>query len=478
MSMALSDKEQTPKARFPAADARAGSTPLRLAFIDPGLRKAPFFLDLRKWLAPHVQCLYWSQRPVVRSYMRSARVAIHPRDRSAQTDNFEISDSELRRAIGDKELTLRPTKALLKARSLLASLSDFLDVEQVDAILVWNGSNLRGALAIHLARQRHLPVIHAEHGYLAGTTQIDLEGVNYCASISRLARNGEALLPPEPALDAALDADIARFKAGEKMRDLYPLPSAELRRNLLARAVSRVSFWLERRALPRVNRLSVPNAGVNALPERYVLLPFQVRSDSQLVLHSPLYGDDLEAVVRELDAALAHIDPQLRLVVKFHPYELPLVQFGYRHLPKRYPRVCFVSDVPMTQLLDRSSAVVTVNSTTGFEAVLYDKPVLTLGRNFYTVPGIVECLERREDLEPAVRRMLEGTPDPQQRRAFLRFVRARFHVAGGYHDFSERSLRAFASRITELLAANSPDTLVPTARARDDTRPLSAQNPR
>ena len=433
----------------------------RLAFIDPGLRKAPFFLELRNWMPPHIECLYWSQRSVVRSYMRSARVAMFPQGRSAPAEESDISDAELLQAIGDKELTLRPAKALRKARRLLAELAAFLDGEHVSAILVWNGSNLRGALAIHLARQRRMPVVHAEHGYLPGTTQIDLEGVNHGASISRLAASGLAQLPPDPALDAELDADIARFKAGQKMRDLNPLPPAELRRNLRARFASRVSFWLERRALPFVNRLSVPTSSASALPERFVLLPFQVRSDSQLVLHSPLYGNDLEAVVRELDAALAQIDPQLRLVAKFHPYELPHVQRGYRDLPRRYPRVCFVSNVPMTRLLEKAAAVVTINSTVGFEALVYDKPVLALGRNFYTVPGIVDCLDSRENLSHALRDTLTTKPDLEQRRAFLRFVRTRLLADGGYHDFSERSLRMFAQRIADLLAGAQAHRLAP-----------------
>lgn len=441
---------------FPAA----ARSEWRLAFIDPGLRKAPFFLELRNWLPPGVQCRYWSRRSVVRSYMRSAGVAIHPGRPNSLPLAYTISDTELRDAVGAKELALRPARALRKAHRLLAELASFLDGEKIDAILIWNGSNLCVSLAAHLARQRRIPVVYAEHGYLPGTTQIDLAGVNFEASISQLAHRGDARLPPDALVDAALDHDIARFKAGERMRDLNPLPPADLRRNLRARLASRVSFWLERRALPRINRMVVPVA--RALPDRYVLLPFQVRSDSQLVLHSPLFGDDLGAVVRELDAALERIDPGLRLVAKFHPYEHPQVQHGYRSLIQSHPRVCFVSDVPMSRLLENAAAVVTINSTAGFEALLYNKPVLALGRNFYTVPGIVECLDRLENLEDALRQTLSSPPDWQRRRAFLRFVRSRFLAAGGYHDFSERSLRAFSARITELLSQSSTTALTPS----------------
>lgn len=436
------------------------ATRLRLAFIDPGLRKAPFFLELRNWLPSDIESLYWSKRAIVRRYMRCVGVAMHPRRASAIAVAAypQIGDAELQRAIGAKELKLRPRKALRKARGLLAELAAFIDGEQVSAIVLWNGSNLRGALAAYLARQRRIPVIYAEHGYLPGTTQIDLEGVNEGSSVSRLARDGAAQMPFDAGLDATLGAEIARFKSGEKMLDINPLPPPDLRRDVLARLASRVSFWLERRALPYVNRLSVPTTPARKLPQRFVLLPFQVRSDSQLVLHSPLYGDDLEAVVRELDLALARIDPGLRLVAKFHPYEQPQVQWAYRHLPKRYPRVCFVSDVRMTALLEQASAVVTINSTAGFEALFYNKPVLALGRNFYTVPGLVECLERRSDLEIALRRTLTAAPDAERRRAFLRFVRARLLVRGGYHDFSRASLEAVAARIGELLTVTAAST--------------------
>ncbi|MDG2523389.1 hypothetical protein P7B02_17815 [Caulobacter segnis] len=439
---------------------------LRLAFIDPGLRKAPFLLELRNWLAPDVESLYWSRRRVVRSYMRDAGVAMHPRPGVAKSAVKaacpDISDVELRRAIGEKELALRPEKALRKARGVLAELAAFMDEEKVSAIFVWNGSNLRSALAVYLARQRRIPVIHAEHGYLPGTTQLDLEGVNGASSISRLAHAGAAHLPYDAGLDAALDADIARFRSGERMRDVDPLPPPDLRRNLYARLVSRVSFWGERRALPFINRLTVPTTPAHKLSERYVVLPFQVRSDSQMVLHSPVYGDDFEALVRDLDSALGRIDPGLRLVAKFHPYELPLVQRAYRHLPKRYPRVCFVSAAPMNTLLSKASAVVTINSTVGFEALILDKPVVALGHNFYTAPGIVEVLRSRDDLEAAVRRALTVAPDAERRRGFLRFVRAHFLVAGGYHDFTPRSLRSVAARIVELLAMTpSVRVLVP-----------------
>lgn len=298
-------------------------------------------------------------------------------------------------------------------------------------------------------------MIFAEHGYLPGTMQLDPQGVNFNCSVTACAQSGTAQLPADAALDAELDAAIARFKTGQRLPDAQRRPPDELQRNLAASLVSRAALWIERGLVPYLNRRSVATTPARDLPARAVLLPFQVRKDSQLVLHSPLYGSDMEAVVRELDAALLRIDPELRLIAKFHPYELPQVQRAYRDLPRKYPRVSFVSAMPMARLLERVEAVVTVNSTTGFEALLYDKPVLALGRNFYTAPGVVQVLRRREDLESALRTTLRDKPDSAYRRAFLRFVHARLLVAGAYNDFSARSLGRCAARITSLLAGTT-----------------------
>lgn len=430
---------------------------ITLAFVDPGLRKAPFFLELRRWLEPQARCLYYSRRPIVRGYVRSTGAPLFPARTDGPRREYDISDAELRLAVGRKELVLREAKALRNARWLLAEIADFFDREKVDAVLVWNGSNLRGALAAYLARRRGLPVIYAEHGYLPGTTQLDLQGVNFDSSMSAAAHRGEATLSPEPALDRLLDEEIARYKEGRPMRVMSPeLPQA-YRRDPRTRLRRKLVFWFKRRARLLAANLGADAGGVRpALPERFVLLPFQVRKDSQLVLHSPLLGNDMASLLAAVDAALRKVDPALRIVAKLHPYEHAAVQHGYRELPRRYPQVLFLGHTPMTQLLPRAEAVVTINSIVGFEAMLYDKPVVALGRNFYTVPGLVECVERLDDLPDALCRALTQPPDAERRRAFLRYVYARFLSFGSYHDFSERSQRAVATRITELLGLPTP----------------------
>lgn len=420
---------------------------LNLAFIDPGRRKAPFYLELRHRLEPRVHCLYWSQRIIVRGFVRCAGAPLFPRS-PASSREFDISDHELAIAIGRKEMALRGPKLMKRARRLLHELSDFLESQNVGAIFVWNGSNLRLALAVWLARKRGIPVIFAEHGYLPGTTQIDSRGVNFDSSMTDLVMSGAGQLAPDPVLDAALDREIDAYKNGRPMRVMNAPAPAHYRSDLRSWLYRKIALWIKER-----DRRNPPAVGCDepALPERFVLLPFQVTKDSQLILHSPLVGKDMAGMLSAVHAALAGVDPRMRIVVKLHPYERRDVQMRYADLIRQYPDVLFIRRHRMTELLARSSAVVTVNSTVGFEAFLFDKPVVALGRNFFTAQGLVEKVDRLEQLPDALTRALHRPVDKQRRRAFLRFAIDRFLTFGSYHDFSEASLGAVAERMLALL---------------------------
>ncbi|MCH9826422.1 MAG: hypothetical protein K0U79_01620 [Gammaproteobacteria bacterium] len=439
------------------------SRPQKLAFIDPGLRKAPFFLELRRALAPRIDCVYYSRRRLVRAHVRSVDALLFPNRTSGKRPLHTISDVELREAIGEKEWQLRRDKALRKAPWLLGELAAFLDEQAVDALLIWNGGNLCGALAIWLARQRGLPVIFAEHGYLPRTTQLDLKGVNVLSSLTQAVHDGTAMLAPDPDVDAALDADIDAYRSGRPMRLADArIPDIHLRDpwvRLSRRIISFVKSTLRGRSAAAV----LP--GTPEAPDLppFLLLPFQVRKDTQLALHSPLLGNDMRRFLAVADEARRSVAPDLPLVVKLHPYEHIKVLRQYRDLPTQFPQVHFVSREPITALLPRCAAVITINSTVGFEAMLFDKPVVALGHNFYTAPGLVEPVTSLDMLPDALRRALTQPVDHARRRAFLRYVHARFLVFGSYDDFSERSVQAVATRIAELLPAINSRAAEPAA---------------
>lgn len=453
--------------------------PLNLAIFDMGLLKAPFFLGLQDHLAPTIRCLYWSRRLLVRRYAQSAGIAILPTSLAEPRLASRIADDELRRAIGVKEQKLRGVGRLDAPRRRYAEIEAFLDEQAVDALLVWNGSNKLLSLAIHAARQRGIPVIHVEHGYFPGSLQIDLEGVNQASSLTRLVRGGLARRPPHPLLDEQLDAIIAAVRGDAPSRIVRTAIPARFLQSWQARRLNALFYRLRPYGL---GQPLLPGYQDPPLPDDFVFYPLQVRKDSQLLLHSPIFGNDHAAAIAALSTTLAAMNPPRRLVVKFHPQETRLAQIGNDALIRQFPDVTFVCRIPATELIRKSRYVVTVNSSVGFEALLLDKPLVTLGDSFYAVPWLAEVVNRRDQLGAALR-AADRLPDRSEaRRALLRYCMADFFSFGSYFDHRADSYAAVAARIRALLqplAESGPIRHRPSAPAQplpavSWSRPLAA----
>ena len=70
-------------------------------------------------------------------------------------------------------------------------------------------------------------------------------------------------------------------------------------------------------------------------------------------------------------------------------------------------------------LIRNAAAVAVISSTVGLEALLYEKPVLTLGQPFYAGYGITVDLDSFAEIREQVPALLRFRPDPERIRRFL-----------------------------------------------------------
>jgi hypothetical protein len=70
-------------------------------------------------------------------------------------------------------------------------------------------------------------------------------------------------------------------------------------------------------------------------------------------------------------------------------------------------------------LIRDSAGVVVISSTVGLEALLYDKPVLTLGDPFYAGFGVTLDVHSFAEITEGVPELLRFRPDPERIRRFL-----------------------------------------------------------
>lgn len=126
--------------------------------------------------------------------------------------------------------------------------------------------------------------------------------------------------------------------------------------------------------------------------KKYFIFALQVHNDSQIKIHS-----DLKSVEKYIALVLEnfsyHADPSMHLVLKHHPMDR-----GYRNYSKlinQYAkqfkiegRVHYFCDIHFPTLLKHSLGLVTVNSTTGIQALYHNVPVKVLGQALYNLPKL------------------------------------------------------------------------------------------
>jgi Capsule polysaccharide biosynthesis protein len=148
----------------------------------------------------------------------------------------------------------------------------------------------------------------------------------------------------------------------------------------------------------------------------FVYFPLHVVDDYKIARVVPHCADQA-SLVEQVAAALPD---GYDLVVKEHPMSIGRNPLGVLARLRRTPGVRLVPPHTSShQLVDASDGVVVISSTVGLEALLYGKPVLTLGRPFYAGAGVTLDVESFREIRSAVPELLRFRPDPDRIARFL-----------------------------------------------------------
>jgi capsular polysaccharide export protein len=160
------------------------------------------------------------------------------------------------------------------------------------------------------------------------------------------------------------------------------------------------------------------------------VFPLQLLTDYQIRDHGT--GQTMEATINRIVTSFSrHAPATAILVIKEHPLDNGLMRWSRRVAAIAAhngisKRVIFLDGGDLEAVLNRASGVVTINSTVGLTAISKGVPCLVLGKAIYDHSRMTA----RPDIDafwtdpPA--------PDPETVNAFLRFLRARYHVAGSF----------------------------------------------
>jgi capsular polysaccharide export protein len=198
-------------------------------------------------------------------------------------------------------------------------------------------------------------------------------------------------------------------------------------------------------------------AQVLASKQPFYFYPLQLDCDSQIRNHSS-FGRIAPAIDFVMKSFASKAPADTLLVIKEHPLDNALTNWRLMVEEKAtaagiQDRIVYLEGGDLDALIKRCSGVVTVNSTVGFLALAYARPVITLGEAIYDMPD----LTFQGSLDAF---WTNGVPpDPATFDAFRRVAVARTQVNGGF--FSKDGLDLAVQGTIRRLETTMQDTRVP-----------------
>ncbi len=289
----------------------------------------------------------------------------------------------------------------------------------------------------------------------------------------------DALAPLSEEREAQVEAFVSEFKRRRRpIREPREAKVTLHRTRMLARHLAVKALWdrdndylipfhwLAGRLRERVRTVSLRRFYGTPNPSRpFVYFPLHVTDDYKIKRVVPHCADQ-GALVEQVARALPH---GWDLVTKEHPMEIGRTPSA---LLRRLTHMRNVTVVPPTtnshDLIQRAQAVVVISSTVGLEALLYDKPVLTLAQPFYSGLSITLDVESFAEIRTAVPAVLEFEPEHGRIRQFLSAAMERCYP--GVPVLVDRSDEN-AAKLARSIERASQATLRERSRSRAGVRP-------
>jgi hypothetical protein len=148
----------------------------------------------------------------------------------------------------------------------------------------------------------------------------------------------------------------------------------------------------------------------------FVYFPLHVTDDYKIKRVIP-HCVDQASLIEQVSAALPH---GYDLVLKEHPMSVGRNSLGMLRRLTRVENVRLLEPHTSShQLIQDAAGIAVISSTVGLEALMYAKPVLTLGQPFYSGYGVTLDVDSFREIRDQVPALLEFEPDRERILSFL-----------------------------------------------------------
>lgn len=291
-------------------------------------------------------------------------------------------------------------RLLRNAKLIYQSYNSYLREKKFDLIITWGGIRYYSSIPASIAKRNGIKCVFIEKGLFPFTLQIDSNGVNAASNL----RNEFGTLSNENEFYS-----LAVLQARLKEPWYFNQPLNEISSLLKIKYLIKHFGWselfikiyhkyFETKLLGKF--VYKDNWKVNdpfstsdvILNQDFVFIPFQVSDDSQLLVQGDWLDNNID-LVKSVYKGLKESGLETKIVVKEHPREY--INYDFKKKLTKYN--IYFSGAGTLDLINKSKLVVTINSTAGFEALVFNKPVVITGNALYeSIPLVTKCNSQKE----------------------------------------------------------------------------------
>jgi len=144
----------------------------------------------------------------------------------------------------------------------------------------------------------------------------------------------------------------------------------------------------------------------DAQNEKFFLLPIHFQPESSTSVNAMYYDNQYEFIKNTAFS----LPLGYNLFVKDHPNGIGFLKLDFYRKLKKIPNVKYIDPTENTvNLIKYSKGVITLTSTMGYEALLMEKPVITLGKVFYNYHPYCYNIQSYNEIYQTVQKVLANT---------------------------------------------------------------------
>ncbi len=164
--------------------------------------------------------------------------------------------------------------------------------------------------------------------------------------------------------------------------------------------------------------------------EKYLYFPLHRSGDAQILLRAPQYYNQFQLI----ESISKHLPIKYKLYVKQHPNGEGEFKISELRKIKKLYNVRLINTKTNTHdILKNSKGVITINSNTGWEALLHKKPTIVLGRAYYDIFDYFERVRDFYELPNAITRTLKKKLTTKQQYKYINAVIEATHPGQAFY---------------------------------------------